>query len=110
MLYLVWKVGSFPPEKLPFALHLRKQTGTRDRDLSARGVDALRRQLQIVILLQRGADELLQLRVLEDLPPGKIRIGCCLSLGLRVFAQITVGGWSWNVGPMVIRTDRASGD
>ena len=109
MLYLAWLIGSFPPLKLPFALHLRKQIGARDGDLSARSVDALRRQLQVVILLQGGADEFLQLRVLEDLPPGKVGEGRRLGLGLRVFAQITVHGWSLNDGPVIIRAGHAPG-
>ena len=46
--------------------------------------DALGGQLQIVVLLKGGANELLQLRILEDLPPVKIRIGCRLRLKLGI--------------------------
>ena len=88
--------------------YLGEQTGTRDGKLGALGVDALRRQLQVVVLLQSRADQLLQLRVLKDLPPRKIRKGSCLSLDLRVFAQVAVRRRSLNVGPMVVRADRAS--
>src|SRR5437899_3927349 len=91
-------------------LHLREYIGTRYRQLSTRSVDALRRQLEVVILFQRGADELLQLWVLEDLPPGKICVGFCLSLRLRVFSQIMVRGWRLNDGLMVVRADLAPTD
>jgi len=71
-------------------LHLRKQIGARNGDLSARGADALRRQLEVVILFQSCADEFLELWILEDLPPGKVREGCRLRLRLWVFCQIAV--------------------
>ena len=41
-------------------------------------------KLQIVVLFERHANQLLQLRILEDLPPGKIRIRCGLSLELGI--------------------------
>ena len=97
------------PREIAARLHLRKQIGARDGELSARRVDALGRNLQVVVLLQGCADKFLQLRILEDLPPGKIRVGRCLRLDLRVFAQIAVGGRSLNVGPMVVRADGAPG-
>ena len=84
------RASVFSAVEVGVPVHLRKQTGARDRDLSARGGDAFRRQLQIVILLQRCADQFLQLRVLEDLPPGKVCKGCRLGLSLWVSAQITV--------------------
>ncbi len=95
--------------EIAIPLHLRKQIGARDRDLSARSSDALRRQLQVVILLQGCADELLQLRILEDLPPGKVCEGRRLGLGLWVFAQITVHARRLNDRPVVIRADHAPG-
>src|SRR6266513_665206 len=91
-------------------LDLREQAGTRDGNLGTCGVDALRCELQIVVLLERCADEFLQLRVLEDLPPRKIGIGRRLSLPLGVFAQITEGRWRLNDGPMVVRPHAASSD
>src|SRR2546427_4817974 len=97
----------FPAAEVAVPLHLREQTGARDSNLSARGVDALRCELQIVVLLERCADELLQLRVLEDLPPRKVCIGSCQFLGLRVLSQIAVRGRSLNNGLAVVWADHA---
>src|ERR1700677_2746437 len=54
------------------AADLRKQAGSGNRNLSAGGVDAFGCELQIVGLLERRANEFLQLRILKHLPPGKI--------------------------------------
>src|SRR6266481_4920850 len=97
----------FSPAEITVPLHLRQLIGARYSKLSAPGVDALRRQLEVIILLQGCADELLQLRVLEDLPPGKVCEGRGLLLGLEVFAQVTVHAWCRNDGPVVIRADHA---
>src|SRR5712664_1375279 len=102
------EVMFFSAAEIGVPLHLREQTGTRDGNLGARGIDALRCELQIIVLLERCADELLQLRVLEDLPPRKIGIGCCLSLRLGVFAQITESRGRLNDGPMVVWAHPAS--
>src|SRR6266436_5743705 len=109
------EVMFFSAAEIPVPLHLWEKTGARDGNLGTRGVDALRCELQIVVLLERCADELLQLRVLENLPPGKIGIGRCLSLCLGVFAQITEGRGRLNDGPMVVWahpacSDKAQGD
>src|SRR5260370_16425865 len=93
----------FPSAEIAAALQLWELIGTRYGKLRAPGVDALCRKLQVVVLLDRRADKFLQLRVLEDLPPGKISIGRCLSLNLRIFAQITVGRWRLNGGAMRVR-------
>src|SRR6266850_1555529 len=95
----------FSPAEITVPLHLRQLIGARYSKLSAPGVDALRRQLEVIILLQRCADELLQLRVLEDLPPGKVCIGSCQFLGLRVLSQIAVRGRSLNNGLAVVWAD-----
>src|SRR5260370_36411902 len=100
----------FPSAEIAAALQLWELIGTRYGKLRAPGVDALCRKLQVVVLLDRRADKFLQLRVLEDLPPGKIGIGRCLSLDLGVFAQITEGRWRLNDRPMVVRADLTSGE
>src|SRR5229473_5587772 len=104
------EVMFFSTAEIPVPLYLWEKTRARDGNLGTRGVDALRCELQIIVLLERCADEFLQLRVLEDLPPRKIGIGRRLSLDLGVFAQITVGRWRLNDGSMVVRTDLASRD
>src|SRR5258708_9593124 len=100
----------FSPAEITVPLHLRQLIGTRYRKLSALGVDAFRRQLEVVILLQRCADELLQLLVLEDLPPGKVCIGGRLCLGLRGFSQIAISGRSLNDRLVVVWANRAPAD
>ena len=54
--------------------NLRKQTGTRNRKLSAGGTDAFGCKLEIVVLFERRANEFLQLRILKHLPPWEIGI------------------------------------
>src|SRR5260370_36679757 len=100
----------FPSAEIAAALQLWELIGTRYGKLRAAGVDALCRKLQVVVLLDRRADKFLQLRVLEDLPPGKISIGRCLSLDLGVFAQIAVARWRLNDLPMVVRPNASCSD
>src|SRR5205807_2029181 len=63
------EVMFFSAAEITVPLHLWEKTRARDGHLGTRGVDALRGELQIVVLLERCADELLQLGVLENLPP-----------------------------------------
>ncbi len=53
------KVMFFSAAEISVARHLREQIRTRDLNLCAACVDPLRRQLQVVVLLQRRADQLL---------------------------------------------------
>ena len=99
----------FAPAEIAVAGDLGEQTRTRDRKLSAGCIDAFGRQLQIVVLFQRRADEFLQLRVLKYLPPGKIGIGGGLCLKLRIACQIAKSIRSLNRRAMIIRTDDAAG-
>src|SRR5580693_8568686 len=91
-------------------LHLREKPGASYRNLSAPCVDTLCRELQVMVLHERCADEFLQLRVLEDLPPGKIRIRRCLSLDLCTSAQITEGRWGLHYRSVVVRAYHAASD
>jgi hypothetical protein len=63
--------------------------------------------LQVIVLLESGSDQVLQDGVLEDLPPGKVGIGSCLSL--LILARTMVGGGNLDDGLMVIRSDLAPG-
>src|SRR5712671_175472 len=100
----------FSSAKGTAALRLRKLIGARYSKLGALGIDALSCQLKIVILLQRRTNQFLQLRVLENLPPGKSRIRCRLFLDLRTFSQIAILGRSLNRGLVVVRAHRAACD
>src|SRR6202012_2847183 len=55
------KVAFFSPGEIAVPLYLRKQTGTRDRNLRASLIDALGGKLQIVVLLLRDANQFLDL-------------------------------------------------
>src|SRR6202040_3770888 len=100
----------FSPSEISVSLYLRKKVGSRDDNLRSRGIDAFRRDLHVVILLQRCANQLLQLRILEDLPPRKICEGRRLSLRLWVIVQIMEHGGSSHVWSMVVRTYLAPTD
>ena len=90
-------------------LHLGEERRAGDRQLRPRGADSFGRELQVVVVPERRADELLQLRVLEDLPPGKIGVRRTLSLGLATLAQITVTRRNLSARSMVAGTDGAPG-
>src|SRR5580700_10145322 len=61
-------------------------------------------------MFRGGADQVLELRVLEDLPPGKVRVGSYLSLSLRAFSQIAERSRRLHDGPMVVRPNHAAAD
>src|SRR5262249_5516311 len=65
---------------------------------------------QVIVLLERGANELLQLRILENLPPGQVGIRGCLNFGLRIRAEVVECRWSLNGGPMVVGTNHAASE
>src|SRR5439155_19600228 len=52
--------------------NLRELVGAHDADLGPCGDDALHRQLQVIVLLQRRADQFLQLRIVTGLPPRQV--------------------------------------
>src|SRR5580704_10004216 len=87
--------------------NLWKLVGARDSDLSSGGIDALDGQLQIVVLLQRCADEFLQFRVVEDLPPWQIGERFGLHLRLLRFVGAVEGGGRLHNGPVIVRPYRA---
>ena len=91
------------------ARYLGKQAGTGNRKLRAGGVDAFGGELQIVVLLERRANEFLQLRILKHLPPGKIGIRGSLRLKLRIVRQVAKSSRSLNRRPMILRADHATG-
>ena len=90
------------------SLYLRELIGACNAEMGARGINAFRRQLQVIVLLQRGPYQFLQSRVLEDLPPRQIGIGRDPRFGLFVFAQIAVGSRNLNDGLTVVRANLAA--
>src|SRR2546426_7772230 len=56
------EVMFFSAAEIAVPLHLREQTGTRHGNLSTRGVDALRCELQIVVLLERSEEHTSELQ------------------------------------------------
>ncbi len=86
---------------------LRKLVGAHNTNLCSCGVDALDRQLQIVVLLQGCADQFLQLGIVEHLPPRQIgeRFGLGLSL-LRVARAVKRRRCLYN-GPVIVGADCA---
>jgi hypothetical protein len=99
--------GILSSAKTTVCLHLRKQTGTSDSNLSTCRTDAFRSQLEIVIFLQRSAYELLQLGVLEDLPSREVGKGSRVSLALRGLAQNRGMRAELDYGPVVVRKNSA---
>jgi hypothetical protein len=64
--------------------NLREKAGAGNRKLRTRSIDAFSRELQIVVLFERRANEFLQFRILKYLPPGEIGIRGILRLKLRI--------------------------
>ena len=70
--------------RLPLALDLRELIRARDAEIRARLLDPRHGIAQIVVLFERGARELLQLFVFENLEPLKIRKRRGLRGGQRI--------------------------
>jgi hypothetical protein len=87
---------------------LRKLIRARDANLRSGSNDALDGKLQIVILLQRRADQVLQLRIVEHLPPWQIGEGRNLGFCLLGFVGRTEGDRSLHKWPMIIWSDCAA--
>ncbi len=88
--------------------YLRELIRTGDAELSSRGSDAFHRQLQIVVLLQCRPDEFLQLRIVEDLPPGQIGNRCGLRFRLLRIFRAVKDGWGLHGRPVIVRSDRTA--
>ena len=85
-------------------VQLRPEVRLREAVAGARLLDALDGDLQVLVLDERDAHELLQLRVVEELPPR--RVGEGLGLGGRDLAP---GRRRGDLGPLVVRPERAAG-
>src|SRR5258706_10847074 len=87
----------------------RQLVGARDTELRLRLQDSRCRDANIVILLESGVDQVLQLFVLKDLPPFLVseRLGRC---GLRCFLRRSSTVHARNVGtrPLIVWTHSAA--
>src|SRR5277367_75211 len=98
----------FPAAEIGIARYLGEQARTRNRKLSPGSVDAFRGELQIVVLLERRANQFLQFWILKHLPPGKIGIRGSLCLKLRIVCQISKRSRSLNRRATILRSNHAT--
>jgi hypothetical protein len=63
-----------------------------------------------MVLFQCRADQLLQFRVVEHLPPGQIGKGCRLCLRQSGFVRAAKGRRGLHNRPVILRADGARGE
>ena len=78
-------------------------------ELRLRLQDARRRDAHVVILLERGANQLLQLLVLENFPPLLVSERCRRGIGRFRVRQATIRAGRIYDRAFVIRADHATG-